>query len=67
MKRRLIYYTEATAAELEDFNSPKSDIELCFRSIKELDDYEETRRRELNRERQREHPKKRSPRKRDAP
>lgn len=65
MKKRRINYTEATAAELEDFeNNPKTNIELRFRSISELDAYEKSQRPEPKRK---VHSKKPSPRKPDAP
>ena len=65
MKKGVIDYTKATAAELEDFeNNPKTNIELRFRSISELDAYEKSQRPKPKRK---EHPKKPSPRKRNAP
>lgn len=39
--KNLINFSEATAAELEDFESnPKSNIELRFESVRELNEYE---------------------------
>lgn len=62
VKRRVIDYATATAAELEDFNhNPNSIIELRFRSIAELDAYEKSQEPKPKRK---ERPKKRSPRKR---
>lgn len=50
--KNLIYFSEATAAELEDFESnPKTNIELRFKSVRELDEYEAQSR--LNEEKRR--------------